>query len=486
MRSQLRRPASSPGMTPRAGRRRPRRAPTLNTVNALAQVIAGRDAAPAWRSAATRRAAYAAAAAGWALLAAAAIAEVAAGVRGPHGPHGTGLAGWLAGTLAVGAALLLTPRFPLAAWRLAWLAVLIAPLIPSQNRVDTGYYTILAIVYVVAALRYGPPRLWWLAVLTLIPVWLWTGPDWTYPIRLTVALAVLTAALYGIRAWRGDRQRLAAQTQLNRHQRERTAVLEERARIARELHDVVAHHMSMIAVQAETAPYRLAAKPGAETLPEPVSEEFAALGQAAREALIEMRRLLGVLRTPDNSKKRGSAPTSAPTTAGTAAPAKAAAEAHVEAQAETQAETRAAAALAPQPRLDDVPELVATARRAGAAVTLQMPGNGEQLPASVGLTAYRIVQESLSNAARHAPGARISVTVDESPPYVRITVSNEPPATGQPHADGTTQPGHGLAGMRERVTLLGGRLRTGPEPDGGFAVRAVLPMNDTAGPGEAP
>ena len=253
---------------------------------------------------------------------------MAAGVRGPHGPHGTDLAGWLAGTLAVGAALLLTPRFPLTAWRLAWLAVLIAPLIPGQNRVDTGYYTILTIVYVVAGLRYGPPRLWWLAVLTLIPVWLWTGPDWTYPIRLTIALAVLTAALYGIRAWRGDRQRLAAQTQQTRHQRERNAVLEERARIARELHDVVAHHMSMIAVQAETAPYRLAAKPGAETLPEPVSEEFAALGQAAREALIEMRRLLGVLRTPDNSKKRDSAPT----TAGT--------EAAAETQAETQTEAR--------------------------------------------------------------------------------------------------------------------------------------------------
>jgi signal transduction histidine kinase len=430
-------------------------------VNALAQVLAGRDGAPVWQSAAGRRAAYAAAAAGWALLAAIAIAEVAAGVTGPHGPRGAGQAGWLAGTLIVGAALLLTPRFPLAAWRLAWLAACVAPLIPGQNRVDTGYYTVLTIVYVVAGLRYGPPRLWWLAVLTLIPVWLWTGPDWTYPIRTTIGLAVLTAALYLIRAWLGDRHRLAAATQQTRHQRERNAVLEERARIARELHDVVAHHMSMIAVQAETAPYRLAAKPGAATLPEPVSEEFAALGQAAREALIEMRRLLGVLRTPDNSKKRASTLTSAPPTA-------------------------EVAALAPQPRLDDVPELVATARRAGAAVTLQMPGDGEQLPASVGLTAYRIVQESLSNAARHAPGARISVTVDESPPYVRITVTNEPPATGQPHADGTAQPGHGLAGMRERVTLLGGQLRAGPEPDGGFAVRAVLPMNDTAGPGEAP
>jgi signal transduction histidine kinase len=427
-------------------------------VNALAQVIAGRDAAPAWRSAAGRRMAYAAAAAGWALIAAIMIAEVAAGVRGPHGPHGTDPASWLAGTLVVAAALLLAPRFPLSAWRLAWLAVMVTPLIPGQNRVDTGYYIVLTIVYVIAGLRYGPPRLWWLAVLTLIPVWLWTGPDWTYPIRLTIGLAALTAALYGVRAWGRDRQRLATATQQTRHQRERNAVLEERARIARELHDVVAHHMSMIAVQAETAPYRLAAKPGATGatgLPEPVTEEFAALGQAAREALIEMRRLLGVLRTPDNSKKRDSAPAAT--------------------------EIQVAAALAPQPRLDDIPELVATARRAGALVTLETPEDSEQLPASVGLTAYRIVQESLSNAARHAPGARISVTVEEAQPYVRITVKNEPTATGQPPANGTaqpTQPGHGLAGMRERVALLGGQLRAGPEPDGGFAVRADLPMDE--------
>ena len=418
-----------------------------NTVNALAQVLAGRDAGPAWRSAATRRRAYVAAAAGWVLLAAAAIAVVATGTRGPYG---AGVLGWLAGTLAVGAALLLTPRFPLLAWRLAWLAVMVAPLIPGQNRVDTGYYTVLTIAFVVAGLRYGPPRLWWLAVLSLIPVWVWTGPDVTYPIRLTIGLAVLTAAVYGVRAWRGDRQLLATATQQTRHQRERNAVLEERARIARELHDVVAHHMSMIAVQAETAPYRLAAEPGATDLPGPVTAEFAALGQAAREALTEMRRLLGVLRTPDNSKKRDSAP-------------------HQDQQSPATAE------LTPQPRLGDVPELIATARRAGAHVALEMPGDSGKLPASVGLTAYRIVQESLSNAARHAPGARISVSVEQAPPYVRISVTNEPAATRQPPANGT---GHGLAGMRERVALLGGQLRAGPEPGGGFAVHADLPMDE--------
>jgi signal transduction histidine kinase len=462
-------------MTPPAGRRRPPAAPTLNNVHALAHVLAGRDEPPAWRSAAARRVAYAAGAAGWLVLAAAAIAEVAAGVRGPHGPHGTDLAGWLAGTLVVAAALPLAPRFPLAAWRLAWLAVLIAPLIPGQNRVDTGYYTVLTIAYVVAGLRYGPPRLWWLAALTLIPVWLWTGPDWAYPVRLTIGLAALTAAVCGIRAWRGDRQRLAAATQQTRRQRERNAVLEERARIARELHDVVAHHMSMIAVQAETAPYRLAAEPGAAGLPEPVAAEFAALGQAAREGLIEMRRLLGVLRAPDNSKKRDSA--LSPAEPGAAQ------------------ETRAAAALAPQPRLDDVPELIAAARRAGALVTLHMPDNSKKLPAGIGLTAYRIVQESLSNAGRHAPGARIGVTVEQAAPYVRITVRNDPPAAGQRHADGTGQPerparpgqpGHGLAGMRERVALLGGQLHAGPEPGGGFAVRAVLPIDDADLPMDDP
>jgi signal transduction histidine kinase len=418
-------------------------------VHSLRQVLIGRDPAPSWRSAAARRTAYEAAAAGWALLVGAAVVAVVA-VRGqhaygPHAPTGPGAAGWLAVMVVVSAALPLAPRFPLLAWRIAYLAVLFTPLIPGQNRVDTGYYTVLTIVYVVAGLRYRQPALWWMAVLMLLPVWLWTGPDWAYPLRDTIGLAVLTAALFGIGAWRRDRRDLAAQTRLTERQRERNAVLEERARIAREMHDVVAHHMSMIAVQAETAPYRLAAKPGGSGLPEPVHEEFAALSQAARDALTEMRALLGALRSPDASDNPGDAD--------------------------------GGAELAPQPRLDDVPDLVESARRKGARVTLQMPDNSKKLPQGVGLTVYRIVQESLSNAARHAPGAAISVVVEQEAPYVRITVKNDPPATGQPRTDGT---GHGLTGMRERVALLGGQLRTGPEPDGGFAVRAVLPADGAA------
>jgi signal transduction histidine kinase len=418
-------------------------------VNALVQVLVGRDEAPSWRSAAARRAAYAAGAAGWLLIATAAVVAVvlAAGGQhpsGPHAPTGPPAAGWLAVTLAVGAALPLAPRYPLLAWRIAYLGVLVTPLIPGQNRVDTGYWVVLTIVYVVAGLRYRQPILWWLAAGTLIPIWVWTGPDWVYPIRLTVGLAVLTAVLAGVGAWRSDRRRLAAQTRQTERQSERNAVLTERARIARELHDVVAHHMSMIAVQAETAPYRLAAEPGASGLPEPVRQEFAALSQAAREALSEMRGLLGVLRSPD--PRDGGAP--------------------------------AGAELAPQPRLEDVPELVAGARRSGASVTLEMPDNSKKLPQGVGLTVYRIVQESLSNAARHAPGAAISVVVEQTPPDVRITVKNDPPATSQPPADGT---GHGLTGMRERVALLGGELRAGREADGGFAVRATFPADGRAG-----
>jgi signal transduction histidine kinase len=474
-RRRRREPTSADRVVPRydtgGGTTRSGRAPTLKNVHSLRQVLIGRDTAPSWRSVAARRTAYAAAAAGWVLLGAAVVtvAILNASTRNaPGGAGGPDPAGWVAVSLAVGAALPLAPRYPLLAWRLAYLAVLFTPLIPGQNRVDTGYYTVLTIVFVVAGLRCRQPALWWMAALMLLPVWLWTGPDRAYPLRDTIGLAVLTAVLFGIGAWRGDRRELAAQTRLTERQRERNAVLEERARIAREMHDVVAHHMSMIAVQAETAPYRLAAKPGGSGLPEPVREEFAALGQAARDALTDMRALLGVLRSPDNSKTPadgGEGGESAGDRPG--APSAQSAPGGPSGEAE----------LAPQPRLDDVPDLVAGARRSGARVTLRMPDNSKKLPRGVGLAVYRIVQESLSNAARHAPGAAISVVVEQTAPDVRITVKNDPPATSQPRTGGT---GHGLTGMRERVALLGGQLRTGPEPDGGFAVRAVLPANGTA------
>src|SRR5215472_7419247 len=226
-------------MTPPAGRPRPSAGPTLKSVDALKLVLAGRDAAPAWRSAAARRTAYAAAAVGWALFAGSALAAAtlaalrhAPSQNGPGAPAGLAALGWLAVELAVSAVLLLTPRYPLLAWRLAYLATVFAPLIPGQNRVDTGYYVLLTIAFAVAGLRYGLRPSLVMAALMLLPAWLWTGPDWVYPIRLTVGLVILTAALYAVGRWRGDRQALAAQTGHAERQRERNAVLEERARIA--------------------------------------------------------------------------------------------------------------------------------------------------------------------------------------------------------------------------------------------------------------
>ena len=161
-------------------------------------------------------------------------------------------------------------------------------------------------------------------------------------------------------------------------------MLEERTRIARELHDVVAHHMSLIAVRAETAPYRL------RGLPESARAEFGSLSEVAREALAEMRRLLGVLRDDQP------------------------------------------AALAPQPQLADLPALVDAARQAGVSVELSVPAALDQVPSGVGLCAYRIVQESLSNASQHAPGAAVTVSVDHGVAAVLLRVANGPGGHASP------------------------------------------------------
>jgi signal transduction histidine kinase len=208
-------------------------------------------------------------------------------------------------------------------------------------------------------------------------------------------------------------------------------VLEERTRIAREMHDVVAHHMSLIAVRAETAPYRLS------DLSESARAEFGSLSEVAREALTDMRRLLGVLRDDQP------------------------------------------AGLAPQPRLADLTALVDAARQAGVSVELSVSPALDQVPSGVGLCAYRIVQESLSNASQHAPGSAVTVSVTHDCGAVLLRVANGPGGPAGPSRS-DRRPGHGLTGMRERVALLGGSLSAGPEPEGGFVVSAVLPVSETA------
>jgi signal transduction histidine kinase len=186
--------------------------------------------------------------------------------------------------------------------------------------------------------------------------------------------------------------------------------------------------MSVIAVRAETAPFRI---PG---LPEAVKDDMAETGAIAREALTEMRRLLGVLRGAD-----------------------------------------AGAELAPQPGMDGLEGLVAAVRGAGLAVHLRVDGGPRPLPAGVGLSAYRILQEALSNTLRHAPGAHATVEVGFEPDRLRLRVHNDPPPGGGERPP-PAPPGHGIVGMRERAAMLGGTLAAGPTSDGGYLVEATLPL----------
>jgi signal transduction histidine kinase len=217
----------------------------------------------------------------------------------------------------------------------------------------------------------------------------------------------------------------------------------ERARIARELHDVVAHHISMIAVQAETG--RLTT-PG---LPDAGAQRFAAIGDTARAGLTEMRRLLGVLRE-DAEQDTASQPVLEP-----AGPVL----------------EPAGPVRRPQPGLPQLGDLVDGAREAsGGVVRLIMSGQADRLDPGVELAAYRIVQEALTNARRHAPGAAVDVELRYADDALRLRIrDNGPGQAARYHA------GHGLLGMRERAAAVGGSLQTGDARGGGFCVEAELP-----------
>ncbi|GGU85253.1 two-component sensor histidine kinase [Streptomyces litmocidini] len=247
---------------------------------------------------------------------------------------------------------------------------------------------------------------------------------------LLVLSGVLLLLASAVRA-RGEAQRrLAEQETINEAERARRTLLEERARIARELHDVVAHHMSVITVQADSAPYRISG------LPDAAREEFTSIAASARESLAEMRRLLSVLRSDGGEGER-----------------------------------------APQPGLDRVQQLVEATVRAGVPAELRLAADLGEVPQAVDLSAYRIVQEALANVVRHAPGAPTRVSVRAEDGWLTVLVVNGPSLEeGSSVERGAPGTGHGLVGMRERVRLTGGSLDTGPLPDGGFRVAARLPL----------
>src|SRR6266571_1860840 len=194
------------------------------------------------------------------------------------------------------AALVLMIRYPLLSWRLAWLALMIAVLFENPPLVPRPWNTVelpvLLATFWVAGARHGRQVIWWLWGLSLLPLWLWFGGHGadTGRIAATIAFTAAAIAVDNISSRRHVQRDLVEQAELAELEQARRAVLTERTRIARELHDVVAHHMSLIAVRAETATYRLT------EINDPVRAEFHALSGAAREALTDMRRLLGVLR----------------------------------------------------------------------------------------------------------------------------------------------------------------------------------------------
>jgi signal transduction histidine kinase len=240
----------------------------------------------------------------------------------------------------------------------------------------------------------------------------------------STALAV-TPWLVG-RVTRARNIRLAA-AEREQEQRTRLALSDERTRIAREFHDVVAHSVGVMVVQAEGARRVL------ERDPERAREALVSIEQTGRTALTEMRRSLGVLRRDD-----------------------------------------ADPALEPQPGMDDLGRLLEQAREGGLTVEVAVEGEPKPLPQGVDLSAYRIVQEALTNTIKHAARAHTQITVRYGERDLELEVSDDGPG---PSANGEGGSGHGLVGMRERIAAHGGELRTGPGPEGGFVVRASLPLS---------
>jgi signal transduction histidine kinase len=226
-----------------------------------------------------------------------------------------------------------------------------------------------------------------------------------------------------------DSEQRAAQAEADRLAEADRAVARERNRIAREMHDVVAHGMSVIAVQAA------AGREIVHSNPDKAAEVFARIESAGREGLAELRRMLGVLRETDEHD----------------------------------------ATLAPQPGIDDIEAAVEQSHAIGVDVTLTIEGDQRPLPAGVELAAYRIVQEALTNVRRHA-GAHAVAIVGIAYEPDRLVVEVRDDGRGACSSLSRSGAGHGLLGMRERVEIYGGELVTGPRPGGGFSVRATLPV----------
>ncbi|QNP64368.1 sensor histidine kinase [Streptomyces genisteinicus] len=285
-------------------------------------------------------------------------------------------------------------------------------------------------VMTVVALRTRPRTAAWMWALTaaysmFTSTFLSRGYGTNAPAMLFLsAVALLVVSMVLIR--RDARQEVEAQQTVTATERGRRTLLEERTNIARELHDVVAHHMSVVAIQAEAAPYRV------ENPPEELEKAFATIRENAVAALTELRRILGVVRAEDYQ-----------------------------------------APDAPQPMLSDLDNLLANVRDAGLETEKAVTGAVRELPQGVELSAYRIIQEALSNALRHAPGSTARVEVSYVLGGIGLRVVNTAPRDLVKPSPGA---GHGITGMRERVTMLNGVMTAEPTAEGGYEVTAFIPV----------
>ncbi|ONI71716.1 two-component sensor histidine kinase [Kribbella sp. ALI-6-A] len=269
----------------------------------------------------------------------------------------------------------------------------------------------------------------------------YANSDWRQQITMMVAFG---AVVFGVWAF-GERRRTrglyvaqleerAAQAERDRDREAALAVSNERTRIAREIHDVVAHGLSIMIVQADGGLY------AADASPEQAKKALATIGDTGRASLTEMRKMLGLLKQDEANELDPNQPR-------------------------------------PQPGVSSLPELIENVREAGLTVDYQVTGTPRDLPALLGLTAYRIVQEGLTNTLKHAgPGARTSVTLDFGHEMLTVVVTDDGRGGGVAPSN---DPGHGLVGMRQRASISGGTVNAGPKAGGGYEVVAKLPY---AGP----
>ncbi|WP_406240874.1 sensor histidine kinase [Streptomyces anulatus] len=321
---------------------------------------------------------------------------------------------------------------PVAAFWASMLAAVFCGVLGSEGLWGPSAFGAQAVVLVVVAARTRPRTAAWMWLLTLLFGVLLEGgdPSITAPLATLSAFALLVVAVIQIR--RDAEREVTVQRTVTAVERDRRTLLEERTTIARELHDVVAHHMSVVAIQAEAAPYRV------ENPPPELEQAFVTIRENAVAALTELRRVLGVVRAEDYE-----------------------------------------APDAPQPTLAALDGLLDNVRETGLETEKVITGAVRELPQGVELSAYRIVQEALSNSLRHAPGASARVELGYVLGGLGLRVVNGPPRGLVKPSPGA---GHGITGMRERVAMLNGEMTAGTTEDGGYEIAVFLPVPLSDGP----